>query len=80
LTGNEVFISDQRVFVLKRKGDLWIEMLKQVQHDGIPDEEPRTWTRSVGTKNRSSRRTGSWFGTKDQGRLGLLGGRWTVDG
>ena len=32
--------SDQRVFALKRKADLRIEMLKQVQHDGIPDEEP----------------------------------------
>jgi len=33
--------------------------MNQVQHDGIPDEEPRTWTRSVGTKNRSCRKTGS---------------------
>ncbi len=27
------------------------------ENDGILDEERRTWTRSVGTKNRSSRRT-----------------------
>ena len=32
-------------------------------------QERRTWTRSVGTKNQSFRRTGSWFGTKDQGRF-----------
>uniref|UniRef100_UPI0025E08DF9 hypothetical protein n=1 Tax=Mesotoga sp. UBA5557 TaxID=1946857 RepID=UPI0025E08DF9 len=34
--------------------------------DGILDEEPRTWTRSVGTKNRSSRRTGPRSGTKNE--------------
>jgi len=49
-------------------------------HNGILYQERTTWTRSVGTKNQSSRRTGPWSGTKDQGRLGLLGGRWTVDG
>ncbi|PVD18127.1 hypothetical protein V512_014760 [Mesotoga sp. Brook.08.105.5.1] len=27
------------------------------ENDGILDQERRTWTRSVGTKNRSSRRT-----------------------
>ena len=54
LTDNVVFISDQRVFALKRTAILRIEMLKQVQHDGFPDEERTTWTRSVGTKNRSS--------------------------
>jgi len=51
------FVSDQRVFVPKRIAVLWSEMLKQVQmHErrGILDEEPRTWTRSVGTKKRSS--------------------------
>ena len=49
-----VFISDQRVFALKRTAVPRIEMLKQVQHDGgFMDEELRTWTRSVGTKNRS---------------------------
>ena len=54
MTDNVVFISDQRVFALKRTAVLRIEMLKQVQHDGgFPDEELRTWTRSVGTKNRS---------------------------
>jgi len=52
--------SDQRVFAIKRKADLRIEMLKQVQHDGIPDEEPRTWTRSVGTKYRSLAIFYSW--------------------
>ena len=57
--------SVQRVFALKRTANLWIEMLKQVQHNGISDEELRTWTRSVGTKNQSSRRTDSWFWTKD---------------
>jgi len=34
--------SVQRVFALKRTANLWIEMLKQVQHDGISDEELRT--------------------------------------
>ncbi|PXF33853.1 hypothetical protein EU77_11160 [Mesotoga sp. SC_NapDC] len=36
------------------------------ENDGILDEEPRTWTRSVGTKNRSSRRTGPRSGTKNE--------------
>ncbi len=36
------------------------------ENDGILDEERRTWTRSVGTKNRSSRRTGTRSGTKNR--------------
>jgi len=36
------------------------------ENDGILDEEPRTWTRSVGTKNRSSRITGPRSGTKNE--------------
>jgi len=60
LTGNAVFISEQRVFALKRTADLRIEILNQVQNDGIPDEEPRTWTRSVGTKNRALTIFYSW--------------------
>jgi len=35
LMGNAVFISDQRVLALKHTANLWIEMLKQVQNDGI---------------------------------------------
>jgi hypothetical protein len=50
LTDN-VVSSATRGFSLKRTAVLRIEMLKQVQHDGFPDEELRTWTRSDGTKN-----------------------------
>ena len=38
-------------------------------HDGILYQERTTWTRSVGTKSQSSRRTGPCSWTKDQGRL-----------
>jgi len=45
LTGKAVFISDQRVFALKRKASLRIEMLKQVQ----------TWSAGYQLKGMGSR-------------------------
>jgi len=42
------------------------------ENDGILDEERRTWTRSVGTKNRSSRRTGTRSGTKNSHSFPIL--------